>query len=402
MPREKETFEGDVRPGDVITVGVIERILAKSMVREALEANPPKTKTRNRLLPRYFVVYLVIAAYLFMGKAQRAVMSLLNDYLCIRDFELPPGADKSAIFKARLRVGAAPLEKLYRNEVRPLAAPETKGAWWRGLRIITMDGSTLDLMDTPENRKHFGGPESYNGPTGYPQLRFTALCEAGTRTIFEARFGGYAVSEEVLGRECMDRLDEAMVLLVDRGLYSFEFCGEVMRRKAHFAARVQSNIGLRVHRVLPDGSYLTRVKPCPDVRRKLNLTSKDYLELRVVVYELTHEDGSVEKVRLTTDLLDWEAYPAREIMELYERRWEAETAFDELKTQLKGSRHLLRSKSPELVKQDFYGLLLAHYIVRSVMYEAAMSQGVAPNIISFAHAHDVIQRRLITMAAFPP
>lgn len=402
MPREKETFEGDIRPGDVITVGVIEQILTMTMVRKALEANPPKTKTRNRLLPRHFVVYLVIAAYLFMGKAQRAVMSLLNDHLCIRDFELPPAADKSAIFKARLRVGAAPFARLYRSEVHPLAVPETKGAWWRGLRIITMDGSTLDLMDTPENRERFGGPESYNGPTGFPQLRFTALCEAGTRTIFEARFGGYKVSEEVLGRECMDRLDESMVLLVDRGLYSFEFCREVMRRKAHFTARVQSNVGLRVHSVLPDGTYLTRVKPCPEVRDRLNLTSKDYLELRVVVYELTHEDGSVEKVRLTTDLMDWETYPAREIMELYERRWEAETAFDELKTHLKGSRHLLRSKSPELVEQDFYGLLMAHYIVRHVMYEAAMSQGLPPNILSFVHAHDVVQRRLVTMAAFPP
>jgi len=281
--------------------------------------------------------------------------------------------------------------------VTPIADPRSKGAWYRQWKLVTLDGSTLDVADTAENEQTFGRPGAVRGIAAYPKIRFVALLENGTHVLWAARMGHFHLDELKLAAEVIPALRPGMLCLADRLYPSYDLWRKATETGADLLWRVRRNVRLPVDRRLPDGSYLSRISP--STRSK---TSGPALVVRVIEYRLNNVAGAEPIYRLITTILDPHLAPARELAGLYQERWEIETALDELKTHLRGTQMVLRSKTPELVEQEFYGLLLAHFAIRGLMHEAALEAAEDPDRISYVHAVRVVRRRLSRYAAIPP
>jgi hypothetical protein len=278
---------------------------------------------------------------------------------------------------------------------RPLARPRTKGAWHQNLRLVALDGSTLELQDTPENAAHYGHANSRRGQSAYPKLRFAALVETGTHALLGAHMAPYATSEQALATEVIETLDKTMLCLADRLFYGHELWAKALQTGAQLLWRVKSNLRLPVEQTLPDGSHLSTLYANEKDRRK----QRNGHRVRVISYRLQGEGAPKETYRLITTLLDWKKHPAPTLAALYPQRWEIEIALDEFKTHLRGGATVLRSKTVELVKQEFHGFMLAHYSVREHMHEAALLNEVEPVRMSYTHAVEVIKRKLPALAA---
>jgi hypothetical protein len=263
---------------------------------------------------------------------------------------------------------------------------------------VSMDGSTMDVADEKGNDQVFGRPGSSRGKSAYPQIRFVSLVENGTHVLFGSRMADYATSEVALAKDVLSSLCKGMLCLADRGFFSFPMWKQAVATGADLLWRVKKNILLPCEKRLPDGSYLSRIYPTQQDRR---LGSKGVV-VRVIEYRLEGVEGAEPLYRLVTTILDHERAPADELAALYHDRWEIETAFDELKTHLRGARIILRSKTPDLVRQEFYGLLMAHFAVRGLMHEAALRAHEDPDRRSFLHAVRVVRRKIASYGAIPP
>jgi hypothetical protein len=344
------------------------------------------------------MVYYAIALALYMGSSTREVLRcLLEGLRWLWGAEAVKVAGKSGISQARSRLGEAPLHRLYEALVQPIAAGTSKGAWYRRWRLVSLDGSCLDVADTGANRACFGCPGASRGESAFPQLRFVALVENGTHVLFGARPGRFAEGETTLAHEVMAALRPGMLCLADR-----RFFGHALWRAAATGSdllwRGKHNLRLPREAVLADGSYLTTVYPSDKDRRH----RAGGLRVRVVEYRLEGVADAEPLYRLVTTILDPARAPAAELAALYHERWEIEGALAELKTQLRGAQVVLRSKTPELVRQEFWGLLLAHFAVRGLMHEAALRAGEDPDRLSFSHAVRVVRRKVPLFAALPP
>jgi hypothetical protein len=307
-------------------------------------------------------------------------------------------AGKSGISQARSRLGPEPLRCLYGRLVGPIAGKSTKGAWYRNWRLVSLDGSSLDVADTVENEKAFGRPGASRGESAFPKLRFVALLENGTHVLWAARMGPFATDELTLARDVVTALNKGMLCLADRFFPGYDLWQKAAKAGADLLWRVRQNARLDVDRRLPDGSYLSRIYASTSDRRN----QRDGIIVRVVDYRLDGVPDAEPLYRLITTILDPKQAPAKELAALYHERWEIETSLDELKTHLRGAQIVLRSKTPELVEQEFWGLLLAHFAIRGLMHEAALKADEDPDRLSFVHAVRVVQRRLARYAAIPP
>jgi hypothetical protein len=305
---------------------------------------------------------------------------------------------KSGISQARTRLGVEPLRQLYELIVRPIATEATKGAWYRGWRLVSLDGSTLDVADADANDRAFGRPLAHRGKSAYPQLRFVSLVENGTHVLFGSQMGRYETSEMVLAKEVLPWLRQDMLCLADRYFFSYDFWCQAKATGTGLLWRVRKNLRLACERRLADGSYLSRIYPSGEDHRR----GTTGVVVRVVEYQLAGVVGAEPLYRLLTSILDPEKAPAHELAALYHERWEIETALDELKTHLRGARIVLRSKTPDLVRQEFYGLLLAHFAIRGLMHEAALKADEDPDRLSFVQAVRVVRRKLPGFHAIPP
>lgn len=307
-------------------------------------------------------------------------------------------ASKPAIFHARERLGPEPMAKLFERAAKPLAARDTPGCWLAGRRLVAIDGTCLDLADTPANDEHFGRPGVSKGErSAFPQARVVALGECGTHAMFDGVIGPYTTTENALARELLGRLTKEMLCLADRGFYSFEAWQRATETGADLLWRVKSTLGLGPVRELPDGSWLAEVfHSTNDKRREHPIT--------VRVIEYTIEDGreATGPYRLLITILDHRRAPAVDLAAAYAQRWEIETAFDELKTHQRGPRAVLRSKSPVLVAQEIWGHLCCHYAIRTLMFDAAAHAGRDPDRVSFVAALRIARRSIAQAGAFPP
>ncbi len=384
---------------DFISLGVI----ANSFPREQVDAvlrDTGKESRRSRELPAHVVVYYVIALALYMQVSYREVLRCLLEGLA---WLAGPGESlkvtgKSGISQARSRLGAEPLRRLHDEVVQPIATAETKGAFYRGWRLVSLDGSTLDVADNKDNEAAFGRPGVSRGRSAYPQVRFVSLAECGTHVLFATRMGPFAAGETTLAREVFAGLKPDMLCLGDRQFFGFALWKEARATGAALLWRVKQNTRLPCEQRLADGSYLSRIYPSERDRRR----NTDGVVVRVIEYTLVGVPGAEPLYRLVTTLLEPQQAPAEELAALYAQRWEIETALDELKTHLRGSKIVLRSKTPELVRQEFYGLMLAHFSIRGLMHEAALKGQLDPDEISFTHAVRVIRRKLPHLVAIPP
>jgi len=399
MARTVASLPAGSRITDYISLGVIAKFFPADKVHEVLKQTG-RTSVRERDLPAHVVVYYVIALALYMRSSYREVLRCLLEGV---QWLLDPSsvvkvAGKSGISQARSRLGAEPLKKLYAAMVVPIAESRTKGAWYRQWRLISLDGSTLDTADTDENDKAFGRPGSSRGSSAFPKIRFVALLENGTHVLWAARMSPYATDELTLAQDVVPRLRKGMLCLADRFFPGYKLWQAAAQTGADLLWRTRQNARLDVDRRLPDGSYLGRIYASTSDRRN----QRKGIVVRVIDYRLKDVKDAEPIYRLITTILDPTQAPANELAALYHERWEIETALDELKTHLRGAQIVLRSKTPELVEQEFYGLLMAHFAIRGLMHEAALRGDEDPDRLSFLHSVRVVQRRLARFAAIPP
>jgi Insertion element 4 transposase N-terminal/Transposase DDE domain len=384
---------------DYISLGVLTKAVPMERIQSVLKETG-KASQRQRDLPAHVVVYYVIALALYMQSSYREVLRcLLEGIQWLTD---PTAAlkvaGKSGISQARTRLGSEPVRQLHDAVVGPIAVASTRGAWYRGWRLVSLDGSTLDVADEQGNQRAFGRPAASRGQSAYPQVRFVSLVEGGTHVLFGSRVAAVATGEITLAREVISGLQKGMLCLADRNFYGFKLWNEAAATGADLLWRVKTNLRLPCEQRLADGSYLSRVYGSKrDFRRRQN-----GIVVRVIEYQLEGVAQAEPLYRLLTTILDPDQAPATELAALYHERWEIETALDELKTHLRGARIVLRSKTPELVQQEFYGLMMAHYAVRGLMHEAALKEEVDPDTLSYVHAVRVVRRKLPSFVSIPP
>src|SRR5215212_6183426 len=339
-------------------IGVLAEAFPLETVQAILAATQREGK-RKRLLPASMMVYYVIALGLFVGVGCREVLRRLLDgakWVWPNEVRV---ATESAISQARQRLGSVPIERLYEEVVIPIAKKITRGAWYRAWRVVTLDGFILDVAESDENVQAFGRPGSSRGRSAYPQVRVVGFLENGTHVLFGAEMDGCDVGETTIARRILGKLRKNMLCLADRNFLCYPLWQQAVATGAKLVWRAKLQLVIPKMRKLSDGSYLAKIYPSPKHRR-------------------ADREGS---------LSGW---------------WTIETAFDELKTHLRGSNVVLRSKLPELVRQDVFGLLLAHYGVRFVMHDAALSEDIAADELSFVHTLRVVHRKLPWFISFSP
>ena len=400
MPRSPAALPAGPRLSDYLSLGMLNKVVPFPRVEAALEATGRKSQ-RQRELPAQVVVYYVIALTLYMSVSYREVLRCLLEGL---EWLFGPGAGvsvaaKSSISAARTRLGWEPMKLLHDELVTPIAQAGTRGAWYRQWRLVSLDSTTLAVPDTAANGRAFGRPGASRGTSAFPQVRFVSLVETGTHVLFGTALGAYREGEVTLAEQVIPNLSGGMLCLADRSFFGFELWQQAQATGADLLWRVKKNLVLPCEQRLPDGSYLSTIYAMPKDRRH----QRNGVRVRVIEYTLEGVEEAEPIYRLITTILDHEAAPAQEVAALYPQRWEIETALDELKTHLRGGAHIvLRSKTPDLVRQEFWGFLLAHFAVRGLMHEAALAADEDPDRLSFTHAVRVIRRKLPQLAAFPP
>lgn len=399
MARTVAELPRGTRITDFISLGVLTKTFPLAAIRAVL-GSTGKASLRQRDLPAHVVVYYVIALALYMHSSYREVLRCLLEGV---QWLSGPGAvvkvaGKSGISQARTRLGWKPIQQLHDDIVKPIAVESTKGAWYRSWRLVSLDGSTLDIADEKENEKAFARPAASRGSSAFPQLRFVSLVENGTHVLFGTRMESIETGEITLAKEVLASLEKGMLCLADRNFFGFELWNQARETGADLLWRVKKNLRLPCEKRLPDGSYLSRVYASPKDHRH----GRNGVAVRVIEYRLEGVQGAEPIYRLLTTILDHQAAPATELAALYHERWEIETALDELKTHLRGSRIVLRSKTPDLVRQEFYGLMMAHFAIRGLMHEAALRADEDPDRLSFLHAVRVVRRKIARFASLPP
>jgi len=399
MARTVASLPAGSRLTDYISLGVIAKFFPVQKVREVLRQTK-RASVRERDLPAHVVVYCVIALALYRQVCYREVLRCLLEGI---QWLLGPGAvikvaSKGGISRARTRLGWGAVKQLHDEVVAPLAAKATKGAWYRQWRLASLDGSTLEVADEKQNAEAFGRPGASRGASAYPQLRFVSLVDNGTHVLFGSQMADYNTGEITLAKAVLPSLRRGMLCLADRQFFGFQLWNQARSTGADLLWRAKKNMRLSCEKRWPDGSYRSCIYPSErDWRRKTN-----GVVVRVIDYRLEGVADAEPVYRLVTTILDDEKAPAQELAALYHERWEIETALDELKTHLRGSKIVLRSKTPDLVRQEFYGLLMAHYAIRGLMHEAALQADEDPDRLSFLHAVRVVRRKLAHFSAIPP
>ena len=395
--------ESDRRLSDLVSVGVLTRVFPPGLVDEVI-AQVGRTEQRHRSLPARVMAYFSIGMALYSEGSYEDVLAQLTDGLSWasgwQELYSPPS--KSAIFQARARLGSEPLAALFERVAKPIGGDSTPGAWLAGRRLVAIDGTCLDVADTTANAAHFGRPGVNKGEqAAFPQARVVALAECGTHAVFAAQVGTYSQSEATLTGPLLDRLEPGMLLLADRGFFSYALWRKAIGTGADMLWRVRTDKSAPkpTHlEDLPDGSWLAHLRgTMPAAERR-----QEPMLVRVIDY--TIEDGreNPTSYRLFTTLLDPDEVSAVDLAAAYTQRWEIELTFDELKTHQRGPRTVLRSKSPDLVLQEIWGHLCCHFAIRSLMAEAAAHSGHDPDRVSFVAALRITRQTLAHPGAFPP
>ncbi len=384
-----------VRPVGV-SLGALSKFFPPQQIEEILRANKREEK-RRRKLPALELMYFLIALGMHASEGCRAVLrKVLQRKGSVAEEALDRMSSDSAISQGRSRLGWKPIRDLYQNVVGVIATRKTIGAWYRRWRLVSLDGSTLDLADTSRNERAFGRPGASRGKAAFPQLRWVTLLENGTHVLFGAEMGRYNTGERTLAKKVVTRLPADALCLADRNFFSYVLWNAALATGAALLWRVSSNLILPKLRRLPDGSYLSKIYPSSKARAK----DRNGVPVRLIEYRL--KPGGTEVYRLLCSILDPRKAPGLQLANLYRKRWTIETVLGEIKTRLRGARVVLRSKVPALVRQDFYGLLLAHFGVRALMHEAALEQNIDPADLSFVHAVRTIARYLPLYVSFFP
>ena len=372
-------------------LATLEKIIPPEVVRQALAATG-RTNQRRCTLTHEVVCWVVLAMGLLTELPIRQVFKHARR---LRFGEETP--HRSSLCVARQRLGIAPVRHLFEQIVRPLARPETPGAFYRGFRLVGLDGTVYDVPDSDANAAVFSRPSA--GPRGdgaFPQIRKLSLVELGTHVEFAFVVRSIAHGEQSMVGGLLRHLTPEMLLLEDRGFFSYDHWKELTSRDVKVLARVKSGLILKSIRNLADGSYLAKIYKDDSHRRK----DRDGILVRVIRYTLNDPQrvGHGEEHVLITNLLDENLYPAEELILLYHERWEHELVYDEQKTHQDPRRATkpahLRSETPAGVIQEVYALALGHFVTRALMFEAAETVGLDSDRLSFLGCFQILKCRL--------
>lgn len=413
MSGKAATLQSGVRLADYLSTGLLARICPPDKVALALAAFGRQSQ-RQRDLPAHATAYYVMALSLYQGVNYAEVLRVVTEGMqMLGDGAVRRDVGKSGISAARTRLGWQVMAHLADQVLIPLADERTPGAFLTGLagryRLVSLDGSCLEVADQSANAQAFGYPSTGQGRTGYPQIRFTALVENGTHALFGVASAGFKDSEVSLAHKTIAHLKPGMLCLADRGLAGFPLWQAASATGAHLLWRVTKNRRLPVLKRLPDGSYLSQVEPAAATQKTMT-GSVLPIAVRVIEYQLPGALAPEPLYRLITTLVDDQEVSAQTLARLYRERWTIETTLAEMKTTLKGSQIVLRSKTPDLVRQEFYGLVIAHYAIRKLMQEASLGprasqtagQGAPPDSLSFKQAVNTVRRKLPVYGAISP
>jgi len=397
MPRTASITPAGVEIADRLAFAQVTRFLPLSIVCETLKSSDKET-IRQRELPNEFMAYFPVLLSLYRTRSQKEVLRTLADglqhVLGIADFKI---TGRSGISQARSRVGSEPLADLFETCAVPLSKPGSAGCYYKDLLLVAIDGSSADVEDNEANHEYFGRHRPDAGPR--PMVRISGLVEVGSRAFFALAVGPWkGTSELSLGMSVLPKLKPGMLCLGDRYYARFPLMNGVVNSGADFLFRRQENWKLEREEILPDGSFLSTVFASNDKEKE------NGIKVRVLEFDsVTELAGKPTRSHYTlvTTLLDYRQFSYLELSNLYRERWEFETALDEMKTHLMAGLPL-RSKTPDLVIQEVYGMALAHYIIRAVMFDAAEHAKLDPDRLSFEHTKNVLKRFAPTIGAFPP
>ena len=386
--REMSLISPEIEPGELLQA--IETVIPTDKIDQAIEATHSQEQ-RKRRLPTHVVVALVIAMHFWSQDSIPDVFKNLVDGFSsqwIRLSQRCQAPSKSAISEARQRVGPQVMSRLFALVARPLATPQTPGAFLGGLRMMSIDGSVLDVPDTETNARVLGYPGSRPGTqAAFPKARLVVLVETGTHLITDALMCPYRIGERVRAIKLLRSVGKGMLLMWDRGLHSYKMVNAALSRQCHILGRVPANVKFEVVKEFADGSYLSWIAPDRKSKKKGGVR----IPVRVIEYTI-EEDDKQQVYRLITDLLDITLFPALLLAQEYHQRWEVENTLDELKTHLNGRKTPIRSKNPREVVQELYGWLLAHWAVRCLIFQAAEQGGISPLRLGFTGTLRVIRR----------
>jgi len=383
-------IEAENKFSQELSLPMIESIVPKATIAAVLAVEGRFTQ-RERKLNLLITVLLVIMMNLYTADSLGVVLEKMAQGLRYiwpdPDYQVP---NASAVSYRRDQVGARPMVALFHEVCQPLAELETPGAFLFGLRLMAIDGTSEDVPDTPANEAAFGRHESGRGPSAFPQVKGVYLLECGTHAIVDAGFWPGQTSERVGGFRLLRSVSTGMLVMWDRGFHDYDMLAQTRQRGAHVLSRLPAHIKPLRLRTLADGSYLAYLRPSDYQRRKKG----ERLLVRVIEYTLTDPNlpGWGETHRLVTTLLDPDTYPILELICAYHERWEIEITLDEIDTHQRLLPGPLRSRKPVGVIQELYGLLIAHYIIRALMYQAARQAQLDPDRLSFIGAVRVLQQ----------
>ena len=391
MPQGQCTLPPDAAGRILDRLAGLEQVIPREAVRQALAATG-RVNQRRCELTHEVVCWVVLAMGLLTELPIRQVFKHARR---LRYGEETP--HRSSLCVARQRLGIAPVRHLFEQIVHPVARPQTPGAFYHGLRLVGLDGTVYDVPDSDANAAAFS--RSSAGPRGdgaFPQVRKLSLVELGTHVELALVARSSAHGEQSMVGGLLRHLTAEMLLLWDRGFFSYDLWNGVTSRGAKILARVKSGLILQPIRDLADGSYLAKIYRSPYDRQK----DRAGILVRVIRYTLDDPQrvGHGETHVLITNLFDENLYPAEELILLYHERWEHELVFDEQKTHQDPRRATkpahLRSETPAGVIQEIYALSLAHFVIRSLMFEAAATEGLDPDRLSFLGCFQILKCRL--------
>jgi hypothetical protein len=401
MPFRIRTIRGERNLCDEIDFSAVLRVVPAEVIACALERTGAR-EVRHRKLPYSAVVLLLIAMNLYTDLSIEHMLRKVARPLRLiwPDPDEPMVRDSAFIYR-RYHLGARPLAALFHDVCRPLATPETPGAFQFGLRLVAIDGTVEDVPNTPENERAFGRHTSDRGQAAFVQVRCVYLAECGTHAVFDAGFWPSRESEWTGAWRMLRSVEDGMLVLLDRLLYSYDFVRAIRERGAHVLVRLKSDVKPKTVRVLEDGSVLARIEPRVGLENGAERRAAgEHVLVRIITYryEDPNAPGKFITARLLTTLLDPKQAPAIDLVLCYHERWEIELVIDEIDTHQRIAGRPLRSKRPVGVIQELYALLIAHYAVRVLMFDAAEQQQLDPRRVSFVGTVRILQDALYEFA----